>query len=355
MSALTDEDETVRASAVHVLGNMQRRQALPLHRLVEALGDADWHVRETAVFALGKQGERIPQEVIKTALYDKDFSVREAARLVLQWHTTDNSVTYGKLWEQANMQDKQEQALSQENAGRKTSASSEVWHDSRTYNGYAANSHIVRETSQEYATQEHASAEPGFAEPVESPTYEYQHEHEASPQWQKVMPRRSSHKGWWTALVATAIVSFLLGVSVTGWFTPHLISGNVFPTKIEVPKADRSVSSFDQLVRDGRYNEAAFKEIAAGLNMNPDAITQQLKMGKSMIDIAASQHIDAQQLHNIELKAFTDMVDYAVKSGRLDPNEGAAWLNTFQKDPSQLDNQAAILFFPDAVPVPAGK
>lgn len=352
-SALNDEDETVRAAAVHVLGNMGRQA--PLHKLVEALRDNDWHVRETAVFALSKQGERIPREVINTALYDSDFSVREAARLALQWYPTDNnaSVSYGRLWEQKSMQSEQEMASSQKDVGNKTSKLSsepyEVRQDSRTshtYSGYAANSHIVREQAQAYAAEE-----PMFAE---SASYEYQHEHEVSPQWQKLTPRRSSNKGWWAALIVTAIVSFLLGVAVTaGTIT---VAG---PVPIHMGSSSKGTitnaepmkhSSFEQLVRDPKFNGIASKEIASALNLSPDAITQQLQTGTSMIDIAASQGVSVTQLHSIEFKAFNDLADAGLKSGQLNPIDAKLSLQRLQNDPVQLDNEATILFSPDTVP-----
>jgi hypothetical protein len=352
-SALNDEDETVRAAAVHVLGNLERQA--PLHYLVEALGDADWHVRETAVFALSKQGERIPREVINTALYDTDFSVREAARLALQWHPTDNdaSVTYGRLWEQKSMQSEQKMTSSQQGAGRKTgklgSEPYETRHDSRnshTYAGYAANSHIMREQAQGYASEE-----PAFAE---SATYEYQHEHEGSPQWQKLTPPRASHKGWWAALVATAIVFFLLGAGVTTVAKGSFVPGSIHisaPSKSDIVGGDRQIYSFEQFLRDPNYNGIAIKPIASGLHLAPDVITQQLQTGSSMIDIAASQGISAEQLHTIELKAFSDLIDAGVKSGHLNAKDAAFWLERLKMEPAQLDNQAAILFSPDAGPV----
>jgi HEAT repeats len=342
-STLNDGDETVRAAAVHVLGNLERQA--PLHHLVEALGDADWHVRETAVFALSKQGERIPREVIQTALYDNDFSVREAARLALQWHPADNgaSVTYGRLWEQKTMQSEQKMTSSQEDAGHKTSIPGsepyEIWHDSRnshTYTSYVANSHIMREQAQGYASEE-----PVF---TESATYEYQHEHEVSPQWQKLTPRRTSHKGWWAALVVTAIVFFLLGAGATTLVTPTVIHSSA-------PKSEiKNISAYEQLLRDSRYNGIAIKEIAGGLKLDPGFITQQLRTGTSMIDIAASQGVDAQKLHSVELKAFTDVADYWVQSRLVGQGDLVSWQARLQKDPAFLDNDATILFWPGVIP-----
>ncbi len=101
---LQDEDETVRAATVHILGIMSKQ--IPLHWLVEALHDTNWHVREVAVFALAKQGSRIPREVLMAALHDKDGSVREAAYFVLHQNSVDetSSALYGQLREEIPMQ-----------------------------------------------------------------------------------------------------------------------------------------------------------------------------------------------------------------------------------------------------------
>jgi hypothetical protein len=197
----------------------------------------------------------------------------------------------------------------------------------------------MREQAQGYA-----AAEPVF---TESATYEYQHEHEVSPQWQKLTPRRTSHKGWWAALVVTAIVFFLLGAGVTAGVTTFVAPMAIHSS---APKSEiKNISAYERLLRDSRYNGIAINEIASGLKLDPGFITQQLQTGTSMINIADSQGVDAQKLHSIELKAFTDVADYWVQSRLVGQGDLASWQTRLQKDPAFLDNDATILFWPGVI------
>lgn len=78
---LHDEDASVRASAVRLLSKIDDSTAMSA--LETALHDPNWHVRETAVFALG-QHISPPINLLLLAQNDEDSSVREAAAHVLR-------------------------------------------------------------------------------------------------------------------------------------------------------------------------------------------------------------------------------------------------------------------------------
>ncbi len=83
--ALDDEDGSVRAIAVRILGNLAHEgEHVPVERLLVALHDSEWHVRETTVFALEKLGGHAYVEALHSVLHDADADVQEAAKLVLQ-------------------------------------------------------------------------------------------------------------------------------------------------------------------------------------------------------------------------------------------------------------------------------
>ncbi len=80
LQALHDEDASVRAVAVRLLGERDDNAAMTA--LETALDDSDCHVRETAVFALG-QLISPPVDLLIQAQHDEDSVVREAATSVL--------------------------------------------------------------------------------------------------------------------------------------------------------------------------------------------------------------------------------------------------------------------------------
>ncbi len=86
------------------------------------------------------------------------------------------------------------------------------------------------------------------------------------------------------------------------------------------------------------------QQIADGLHLSPDAITQQLQSGETMQDIASSQNMDPNQLHNIELKAITSLIDSEVNAGNINQDAANALLNRLQKNPDTLDKLTALLF-----------
>lgn len=341
VSALDDEDGSVRAAAVHVLGNEGERA--PLQQLVAALRDPDWHVRETAVLALGKQGQRVPTRVFITALYDPDQSVREAARLIMQQNPHDKSggykertaVSYGRLWEQKTMQaDTNNTSFSN---GREGSTSFEnVPYDTDIeYSIAAAQSHGMQQQMQEYAPQERAF-------------YEY---HETiSSHGEKITPlRRSPRWGWWVAIAIAAILFFALG-RMTVWVIPVPLP---FPETMQVPEKIPGPGMFP--FQNPKYNWIAQDDIASALHLTPRQITEQLKAGKGMTDIAAAQGVSEGQLQGIELKALAGLLDTAVKAGDIDRDQANQWIKQFEQNPQTMDKITTTLFLTPTPTSPPGQ
>jgi len=328
VSALDDEDESVRAAAVHVLGHIGKWA--PLRRLAEALHDSDWHVRETAVLALGKQEQHVPDEVFITALRDTDGSVREAARLALQWNAAEERIvaSHGRLWEKKTMQHQDyDTTLS---ADKENRSPFETVPDN-ALNGtveYSSDSVRSQEQAQEYLPQEHAFYEYGDA---------------VSSHGEKLVPhRRSPQKGWWAVIAVTAILFFLLGSSITRWVIPVPISNQVQFVKVApiVPQPAPFLP-----FKDPRYALMLQDDIANALHLSPGEIRMQLKEGKSIDDIAAARGISASQLQIIELKAFENVFNDAVKSGDISQRDADNWLYPLRNDPQMLDKMTAGVFF----------
>lgn len=400
-TALDDPDGSVRAAALFALSNAGHHA--PLHRLVSALHDTDWHVRETAVLALSKQGERVPEEVLQIALHDVDSSVREAASLALQQHSStpesESESEYpaayeGQLWEQQIMQQKEGH-----HNGSIHSSSSDDWSDTfvaynRDTNGLTR---VLREQQQAYAAKRpgsdeqwqsyeaYTSPEPSsggqmqmFApsmetssdeppirgaqqasterkhDPIaESAPHEEYSETISSAQGEKVTsflrPRRSS-KGWWILIAVVALLFFLLGGMVTQVKTTSV----AFPSAISIghsqkeavpafPQNEQGIPFEKQLLNSQSLSQAR-QEIADGLHLSPDQITQQLQSGETMQDIASGQNVTPDQLRNIEMKAITSLVNAEVNAGNINQDAANSLLNRLQNNPGMLDKLAEFLF-----------
>ncbi len=81
LTALHDEDASVRAACVHALG---RKGSLAVPYIIDALHDSEWLVREAAVLVLGELGEQSSAEQLLASLGDKNEFVREAANMALE-------------------------------------------------------------------------------------------------------------------------------------------------------------------------------------------------------------------------------------------------------------------------------
>lgn len=85
LDALRDEDGAVRAGVVRVLGQRgDPEDAITREHLEMAVHDPDWHVRETAVYALDKLGARVSISTLREAVRDNDDEVRRAAMQAIQ-------------------------------------------------------------------------------------------------------------------------------------------------------------------------------------------------------------------------------------------------------------------------------
>lgn len=312
---LHDEDTTVRSAAVHVLGNMGKRT--PLHWLVEALQDPDWHVREVAVLALGKQGQRVPNEVLMTALHDIDGSVREAARFALQWNSLAEKTSYGRLWEEKPMQrEPYDTALSngKHNGIPFGNVSDDGWNGTIIeYSGNLHASHGVREQAQAYAAREYA---PGSHTPQEAPSYEYAEAGIMPSRGEKITSyriRSQSHKGWWAALIITAILFLGLGGGLSTLLVmPHMGFGTS-------SKVIQSVPVPAEMFPFGNpaYAPIMQKELSNLLSLTPQQILEQLKMRGSLSAVATAQGVTVPQLQASELRGATQIINAALASGDI--------------------------------------
>lgn len=81
-NALNSMDEFVRTTAIRELAQRQEDvSSLPVERLITALSDSSWLVREAAIFTLDSLQIEVSQEHQMMALLDENEFVREAARL----------------------------------------------------------------------------------------------------------------------------------------------------------------------------------------------------------------------------------------------------------------------------------
>lgn len=321
--ALEDEDSSVRAAAVHVLGCAGKRAPLP--RLVTALHDTDWHVRETAVLVLSNWRQDVPAEELNSALYDEDGLVRQAAQFAL--HDNDEQITtdtYGRLWEQKSMQQRQEPPL-QKGEGNDPF---ETLFDARKQDegDYPEYTHTLHEQAQEYAPRE---------------PFSYEHSAPMSEQWEKVtsLPARRSQKGWWAIVAGTAIVFFLLGSGMTRMMEP--VGAFPFAMNRGIPNKEmpRPADGFN--FADSSYTLIIQNEVSSALKMSPDAIRGSLKEGKQLSDIAAQQGISEDQLRKIELQALTDASNAALKP---DSEQAQRLIGQLRANPQAMDKIVTSVF-----------
>jgi len=327
---LKDEDEAVRAAAIHMLGTMG--QQVPLSWLVEAVHDMHWQVRETAIFALAKQGHRIPIEVLMTALHDGDGSVREAASFVLQQSPVDetSSALYGQLREETFMQrDLYDPARLN---GKHSFQSSENgtndgWNGAFVEYGSFARSHEVSEQVQAYAAGQYTLHD---ATSYEAPTDEYAEM--MSSRNEKVTSyrlRRKSHKVRWAIILITALLFFVLGC---------LSATVVRQTNFEAsPKDIQNVSP--SKLADFPFNTSAYASImqnalSNALHLTHPEIMMQLKRYGSLRAVAENQGVSASQLQEIEMNAFNSIFNQAVSMKDIDPQVANSWINRLQSNPA---------------------
>jgi hypothetical protein len=371
-SMLNDEDEAVRAAAVHALGNSGSRA--PLHTLVAALHDPDWHVRETAVYVLGKQGNRVPPEILSAALHDLDGGVREAAQLALRWHEADTGAPeiYGKLWEQMTMQynghDRGQSGLSGDKDGRVPFeyVPYDAGDGAVTSRAYAARPHVLRDPAhayapppqqgafqlQEYAPRAEVSEEQAGERGEGERAARYAYGEESPSRAEKVtsfLPRRKSNRMWWIILAATAIIFFLGGVSVsTVRVLPFGKSASQFGKVASALPTPMQKTPYE-LIYTQPFASIFQEEVASALHLTPDQVRALLKNnGGGMIAVAQSQGVSGEQLHQIELQAFQDVLNQANSSGAIDEGQVLAFMKQLQSNSGMLDKLTAAMFLVDA-------
>jgi hypothetical protein len=333
-----DEDATVRAATVHVLGTMGERT--PLSWLVEALQDADWHVREVAVLALGKQGQRVPGEVLMTALHDKDSSVREAARFALQWNALNEKKAYGHLWEEERPMQRESYDTALSNGKQKensfAAAPSDDWNGAFfEYSGNARPTPVVREQAQAYAAREYMPHDPPIEQ--EEPSYAYAGTMHA--QGEKITSyrvRRKSQKGWWAVVIITAGLFLMLGRLTVSGTSPIGMGGSKFVSTAVMPAR---MFPFE----NATYAPIFQKDLAAGLHLTPMQLQGQLKQRDSISAVAANQGVSSAELEKIELSAFQDVFNDAVKIGDIDQGTSDKLMQQMQQDPNFREKAALTL------------
>lgn len=388
-SVVDDDDASVRAAALFALGKAGGRA--PLHLLMKALNDRDWHVREVAVLALGKQGERVPRKVLQMALNDSDSSVREAAMIALRWHRTTGelenpAVSEGQRWEQQIMQEKERH----QNGLSTRSLADEDWSGLFSTPLYESETgrpqRVLHEQQQAYASQNHSpdrqwqsytpqEPESGGQMQMFAPDEAFSNEEQVQEEWQREpessykeyhqassaqgekvtsLPRQRQRRApfrWILLIVMIAAIFFVLGGVVFQRSEPSIsISTKAINQGLDKGSFSEPSKQFpfdpalDKMLLDSKTSLLARQEIANGLKLSPDDISQQLRSGQSMEDIASAQGVSPDQLHTIELNAFTNLVKRQMETGNISDKEGNGLIKQLQNDPGMLDKLTMTLF-----------
>ncbi|GCE16026.1 HEAT repeat domain-containing protein [Tengunoibacter tsumagoiensis] len=358
LSVLHDEDATVRATAVHTIGTMERRA--PLHWLVEALHDSDWHVREVAVLALGKQKERIPNELIMIALHDADEMVRQTARSVLHDQTKR---IHEQNWEKISMQKEQYDTSLRKNRQTVKEKEKEAQPEYNgaifEYSSHFAASRSVKEQAQVYTTHEYTPVQHRQSQP-ETESYLYS----AFPlRGEKITShrlRRKSHKGWWAALIVTAIFCLELG-RLSTLVVPSFQSG-IFasPTSMHVsamPTPGPPVVTGPPVVlitnpfpfAPDAYASIMQSELSKDLDLTPTQIQVNVRATRGDIDaVAAKQNLPDSQLHDIELNMLQATLTAAVNNKDINQQDADQLMQNFHDDSILRDMATLTLLYPES-------
>ncbi|HLI89727.1 MAG TPA: hypothetical protein VKV37_13635 [Ktedonobacteraceae bacterium] len=78
-------------------------------------------------------------------------------------------------------------------------------------------------------------------------------------------------------------------------------------------------------------------QIAQGLHMNADQLTQQLNSGKTLSDIATAQGVSSTQLQSVVGNAIQSALQPVVSSGDLTQEQVSKLVKRMQKNPNALD------------------
>jgi ABC-type transport system involved in multi-copper enzyme maturation permease subunit len=79
-------------------------------------------------------------------------------------------------------------------------------------------------------------------------------------------------------------------------------------------------------------------QIAQGLHLSADQLTQQLNAGKTLSDIASAQGVSTTQLQSIVGNAIQSAFQPVVNSGALTQQQVARLVKRLQKNPNALDS-----------------
>jgi hypothetical protein len=158
-------------------------------------------------------------------------------------------------------------------------------------------------------------------------------------QGEKIIPsRRWPQKAWWAVVAFTAVLFFLLGAGTTMWMMPTQTA--FISVRPELTPIAVRVFPFENL----KYSWTVQDAVATALHLAPQQITSDLQEGKSMDDIATAQGISSPELRNIELKAFAQFFDEAVKAGDIDQQQAGEWMQRLQNQPPLLDKMTIAAF-----------
>ena len=195
-----------------------------------------------------------------------------------------------------------------------------------------------QEQVQEFASQQEEYGEAGYEDNSMS-TYA----------GEKVtnLPLRSrsfiSHKGIGAIMAITALLFFLVAGSVARLATeshyanpgPSYAYGYHYGDMRDQPT----------LFLTPNYVSIGQQTIADGLHTTPEAISDQLREGQSLTDIAIQQGISGDQLHTIELQAIQNISNQALSDGKLNQWAANRLVDRYEDNPQLLDQVAPSLFF----------
>ena len=86
-----------------------------------------------------------------------------------------------------------------------------------------------------------------------------------------------------------------------------------------------------------KYRPDLTNEVAKGLNLSANQLQAQLKAGKSLDDIAATQHVSSSQLHTIVVNALQSTLNKAVAAGDLTQQQANQFMQYVQNHPAWVD------------------
>lgn len=131
-------------------------------------------------------------------------------------------------------------------------------------------------------------------------------------------------------IAATSIITFLI--------LPSIIASNNTQAQT-VPTATPTPILNDATVQYLKhYAPDIEKQIAQGLHLTSDQLTQQLQAGKTLRDVAKAQNISPAQLRTIISNAVQSGLKPALDAGNLSQKQIKALSKRLQSDLTLLDN-----------------